>query len=78
LEACKAVIEESCNVVACVAIFNYGFEDAGKNFASSKIPLYSLTDFGVLLKVAGDMNYINADGKKALLEWHKNPKEWKV
>ncbi len=76
--ACEAVIAESCSVVACVAIFNYGFEDAGKKFASAKIPLYSLSDFATLVKVATDIKYINADDKKVLFDWQKNPKEWKA
>ncbi len=75
--ACKAVMEESCNVIACRAIFNYSFEEAAKKFTEAKIPLYPLADFNTLLKVAADVKYISNDGKKILLEWHQNPKEWK-
>lgn len=78
VDACKAVISESCSVVACVAIFNYGFEDAGKKFASEKIPLYSLSDLQTLIKVAVEIDYIDDSGKKILLDWQKNPKEWKA
>lgn len=76
--ACKAVIEESCNVAACIAIFNYGLMDAGKKFTKEKIPLYSLSDFTTLIKVATEIKYIDAGAKKILLDWHENPKEWKV
>ena len=77
VEACVAIKESGCSVTACIAIFNYGFEDAGKKFADEKIPLYSLSDLPTLIKVAVEIDYIDDNGKKALLSWQKNPKGWK-
>ena len=70
-------VRENATVVACLAIFNYNMEDAQKLFTEEKIPLYSLSDFGALIKIAEEIHYINSDGKTSLLNWQKNPKEWK-
>ncbi|MBD3164656.1 orotate phosphoribosyltransferase [Candidatus Woesearchaeota archaeon] len=75
--ACIALKEESCTVAACIAVFNYSLKDAAKLFTKEKIPLYSLTDFSSLIKTAADAKYINAEGKKILMEWQNNPKAWK-
>jgi orotate phosphoribosyltransferase len=75
--ACNAVTEEAGKVVACVAIFSYGHDDAAKKFVEAKVPLYSLSHFDTLLKVALETKFITEENKKSLLEWHKNPKEWK-
>ena len=76
VSACKALEQESCSVVACVAVFNYGLDIAHKEFTEAKIPLYSLSNFQELLQQAESVNYINSDEKKILLEWHKTGK-WK-
>ena len=78
LNACSAIKEASCNVVACLAIFNYQLDASLKNFTQAKIPLYSLSDFNTLLKAATDIKYINAEQKKSLLKWHNAPKKWKA
>src|SRR3989338_7406397 len=48
VSACEAV-RQTCSVVACLALFNYGMDDASKAFTQAKIPLYSLTNFNELL-----------------------------
>ena len=45
-------VQETCNVIACVAIFNYNLTESEKNFTEAKLSLYSLADFNGLIKVA--------------------------
>ena len=77
LSACRTLTDSSCSVAACIAIFNYQMEDSLKNFTEAKISLYSLSDFSTLVKIASETEYINAEEKKKLMEWHQNPKDWK-
>ncbi|MBR9699067.1 orotate phosphoribosyltransferase [Candidatus Woesearchaeota archaeon] len=77
LGACKALQDSPCSVIACLAIFNYGLDISAKSFSEAKIPLYSLSDFSELLRVAVETKYIEEKEKKSLLNWHKHPKQWK-
>ncbi len=76
VDACKAVIDESCKVVACVAIFTYLHAEAHKKFSDANIPLLALSDFDALVKTAVHMKYITEENKKSLAVWHNNPKDW--
>jgi len=76
VDACSAVQLET-DVVACVSIVSYGFDEAAKKFVSAKIPLYSLTNFDEIVSVASEMKYINAEEKKELFEWHRGEGKWK-
>ena len=75
-DACNAVREGGGIVIACIAIVNYGFDEAGKKFTSGKIPLYSLTDFTELINVASESKTISGADKKVLFAWHKDPENW--
>lgn len=77
LEACKAITRAGCDVVGCVSIFNYSFPATEHRFAELKIPMYSLSDFNMLIQVALVKKYITEDEQKEVLNWHRNPEEWK-
>lgn len=70
-----ALKKEGVEVTACIAIFTYGFEKAGKNFAG-KCPLYTLTDFSTLLKAAEKEGKITNEEKNICLEFSSDPENW--
>jgi len=73
----------------CFSIFNYGFDEAqemfdgtrafnkeGTRFLNPPCKLGSVLDYGILLKVARDRNYITAEQAKLLEEWRVDPWNW--
>ncbi len=78
LNAVKALREANANVMGMVAIFNYGFNIAEKNFKKANVELTTLSNYENLLEQALETNYINEKQLKILKTWSKNPSEWKV
>ena len=78
LNAVKALREANANVMGMVAIFNYGFKIAEKNFKKANVELTTLSNYENLLEQALETNYINEKQLKILKTWSKNPSEWKV
>lgn len=64
------------NSSQCLCIVDYQMEEAKKRLEELSLSLYSLTDFKYLVEAALEINFINAEGKKLLNDWHANPKEW--
>ena len=50
--------------------------DAKKRLNELSLSLYSLTDFEHLVEAALEMKLIDSTGKKLLIDWHTDPKEW--
>ncbi len=78
LNAVKASKEQNANVKGMVAIFNYGFDIANKNFKEANIELTTLSNYENLLEQALDTNYISDKQLKTLKKWRKNPSKWKI
>lgn len=77
LNAVKALKSQNAVVKGMVAIFTYGFDIATENFAKSEVDLHTLCDYENLIKKASDSSYIREDQMATLMEWRKNPSEWK-
>jgi len=77
LNAVAALKEEGANVKGMVAIFNYGFDLATKNFKDANVKLNTLSDYEHLLEQSLDNNYITEKELKTLQQWRENPSEWK-
>jgi len=77
LNAVAALKEEGANVKGMVAIFNYGFDLATKNFEDANVKLNTLSDYEHLLEQSLDNNYITEKELKTLQQWRENPSEWK-
>lgn len=76
--ACQAISDSGGKVIACLAIFSYSHDEALKLFTDAKVPLYSLSDFNILIKVAIETKYITDKDRQVLIAWHRNPKDWDV
>ena len=65
-----------CN--RCISIFDYGFSEADKLFGNMNPPCdkSSLLTYGVLLKVAREVGYINSEQEEMLREWRLDPFGW--
>lgn len=63
-------------VKGLVSIFNYGFDAAVTQFKQINCPVYSLSNYDVLLKQALETGYINKKDIELLKEWRKNPATW--
>ena len=78
LQAVEALRNEGANVKGMVAIFNYGFDVAAKNFKNANIELSTLSNYENLLNLAVNKNYISDKEEITLKEWQNNPAEWAV
>lgn len=77
LNAVKALKDEDANVKGMVAIFDYGFDKAVKNFKKENLELTTLSNYENLIEQAMDTNYISEKDFETLIEWRINPSEWK-
>lgn len=76
LIAVNALREKGCNVKGMAAIFTYGLAVAEKNFADAQVELHTLTNYGTLIDVACQEDYIRATDQESLAAWRKNPEAW--
>lgn len=77
LNAVDALKSEGAHIKGMLAIFTYGFEPAAKNFAKQNIELHTLSDYDHLIQQACDTGYIKEEELIELMEWRKNPSQWK-
>ena len=77
LKAVQAIKKAGGKVVACVAIFTYGFKEAEDQFRKARCPLLTLTDFSTLLKEARRQKKITPREEGLLLRFQKNPHNWR-
>ena len=76
LNAVKALRDHGATVKGMIAIFNYGFPVAEKNFKEANVDLHTLSNYENLLEQALDTNYINTKELETLSQWNANPSEW--
>ncbi|MBK78675.1 MAG: orotate phosphoribosyltransferase [Flavobacteriaceae bacterium] len=76
LNAVDAIQNNGAKVIFMIALFNYDFEIAKKNFTNKNIELKTLCDYKNLIETAKVNNLINEDEIKSLLRWRKNPEKW--
>lgn len=76
LLAVDALREEKLIVKGMVSIFTYGFQIAQDNFRRANCPVYSLSNYDILLKSALETKYINDSDLEMLSAWRKNPDTW--
>ncbi len=76
LDAVKALRSVGCDVRGMVAIFSYNLEKANENFKKAKCPLFTLSDYNILVEYAENNNYISDKDLKSLAEWRENPEKW--
>ena len=76
LKAVHALREAGAEVLATVAIFSYGFDQATEAFAEAEMPLHVLTDYATLLEQARAMGRLSDADLAALHAWRENPTGW--
>ncbi len=64
-------------IAGLVSIFTYGFSVAEEAFAKAGVNFASLTDYQSLIEVAIEKGILSANDEAMLLNWKKNPSEWK-
>lgn len=78
IKAVQALREAGCTVVGLVSVFTYGFDEAEKNFAEVKCPVFSLCNYEALIQVALENSYILDTDVSQLEDWRKDPSNWKL
>lgn len=78
IEVVNSLIEAGVEVIGCVSIFSYGFDEAKAQFDQVNVPYYSLANFNNLVKVAVEEGYIEQEDLNDVLEWRKSPRTWRV
>ena len=76
LNAVKALRDKGCNIKGMLAIFTYGLDLAKENFEKANCPLFTLTNYDILIKKALEEDYINSNDLQSLIKWRENPAEW--
>ncbi|MFN8257767.1 MAG: orotate phosphoribosyltransferase [Bacteroidales bacterium] len=76
IKAVEAIREKGGIVVGMLAIFTYGFSHAQKNFENAGCPLYTLSNYNILIETAIKSGYIDKKYLEMLAEWRKNPENW--
>ncbi|EMF0476735.1 orotate phosphoribosyltransferase [Enterococcus hirae] len=76
LEATEAAKREGANVLGVAAIFTYELPAGEENFAKAELPLFTLTNYSVLIETALAEKYIDEAELDLLKEWKKNPADW--
>lgn len=76
LKAVQALRNEGVIVKGMISIFNYCFEIAAEAFRNANCPLYSLSNYDVLILQAVKSGYVGPEDLETLQEWKKDPASW--
>ncbi len=77
LDACEAARREGADVLGVAAIFTYQLPKGIANFEEHRLKLVTLSDYTTLIQVAQEQGYIQKEHLDVLLEWKKDPQNWK-
>jgi orotate phosphoribosyltransferase len=77
LQVIDVLRDAGLEVIGMVGIFTYGFELAIKAFAEAKVPFKTLTNYETLIKLAVEKGTVGAEQQSILLNWQKDPANWK-
>lgn len=76
LKVADALQTAGAQVCGVLAIFQYGFEQATREFEAHNIPLHTLTDYNTLVQEAVSIGYISENDLATLHKWRENPQGW--
>jgi orotate phosphoribosyltransferase len=76
LKAVEALRSAGLKVIATVAIFSYGFDEAIKNFEKANCPLRVLSNYDVLIEEALKRETITIGHLDSLRQWRMQPDKW--
>ncbi|GAB4409841.1 MAG: orotate phosphoribosyltransferase [Bacteroidia bacterium] len=78
VQAVQALQATGVQVLGTVAIFSYGFAEAGAAFARTGTSYYSLTNLAELLEKAIELAYLQSHEQQTILDWQQSPATWGV
>jgi orotate phosphoribosyltransferase len=78
LKAVQALRENGVIVKGMISIFSYGFDIANEAFRNANCPVYSLSNYDVLISQALKNGYINQPDLLSLKKWREDPANWKI
>ena len=64
------------DVQAVCGIFTYGFDKSDAKFSAKSVPLYTLTDYNILLETAIRNEFIDPKHLNLLNRWREQPETW--
>jgi orotate phosphoribosyltransferase len=76
LQAVEALRAAGYDVAGLAAIFTYGFDVAADNFKQANCPFFTLSNYGALIKYAGQNQYISETDVDILKKWREDPAVW--
>jgi len=76
IQVVEVLRNEGYEVAGVLAIFDYQFEKARKNFKLAKCTYKSVCDYQSLIKEAIAMDYISSSQLDVLNDWNKDPQFW--
>ncbi|MBX3256052.1 MAG: orotate phosphoribosyltransferase [Chitinophagaceae bacterium] len=77
LQVCDVLRGQGLIIEGMVSIFTYGFDVAAEAFEKAGIPLKSLTNYQTLIALAVEQGIVGAETESTLLNWRKDPANWK-
>jgi len=77
IQAVKVLRENKVIVKGMVSIFTYGFQDAVDNFKNAACPVYSLSNYETLIRIALETGFIKEQDMDELRLWREDPSVWK-
>jgi orotate phosphoribosyltransferase len=77
LQVVDVLRQQQVEVLGMVSIFQYGFDTAINAFKEADVPFFSLTSYPVLIEMAIQKGLVAADQQDVLMEWSKDPGNWK-
>lgn len=77
LNAVDALLDHQAQIKGMIAVFTYGFQVAEQNFTAKNITLHTLSNYEFLIEQASETGYIKEDQLATLMEWRKDPSQWK-
>jgi orotate phosphoribosyltransferase len=77
LQVVDALRQAGAEVVGMISIFNYGFDVAVEAFDQAGVKLISLTNYPQMISLAMEKGSVPAEMESILLQWQKDPANWK-
>jgi orotate phosphoribosyltransferase len=77
IQAVKVLRENKVVVKGMVSIFTYGFQAAADNFKNAACPVYSLSNYETLIRIALETGFIKEQDMDELKLWRDEPSLWK-
>lgn len=72
----EVLIQNGCNVIGMVSVFDYDFRDGVKAFQAAGLNYVALTSFDTVIENALAMGQINDEDAEDIQIWHNGPETW--